>query len=372
MISKKRLWVTCLASAVLAALLGGGLSLYWASRATPLGKVWSIVNLIDKTFYEPVDREEAFEGAFQGAVSSLGDPYSVYMNADEWKEYLIRTSGEYTGIGITIDVREDLVRIAEPMIGTPAEKAGLKANDVILKVDGEPVKNSDDVASKIRGPADTPVTLVILRENETFETTIVRKPIMVPAVSSQLLENHIGLIQLMSFNEHSYSETKSALDTLRAQGAEAMILDMRYNGGGFVDQCLGIAELFVPKGTVVSLRYKDRPEQVSSSSGEGLEMPLVVLVNGGTASASEILGGAIQDRRAGTLVGTQTFGKGLVQSIFYLPDQSVVKITTAEYLTPNGRKIHGEGLTPDVSIQGDDEQMAKAVQLLKESLAGSQ
>ncbi len=368
MMSRRKAWAVCLVTAMLAALLGGGLTLYLVSRAGPIGKIWGIVNLLDKTFYKPVDRAIVFEGAARGAVSSLEDPYSTYMNAAEWQEYLIWTSGEYTGIGITINAAEDVVRIVETMKDSPAQGAGLKAGDIILRVDGDPVKDSEDASTRIRGPAETSVSLMVLRENETFERTIVRKSIMIPAVSFKMLEDQIGLIQLMSFNEHSYAETKDALDNLKSQGVRAVILDMRYNTGGFVDQCMSIADLLIPKGRVVSLRYKNQPEQVNLSKGEGLGMPLVVLVNGATASSSEILAGAIQDREVGTLVGTKTFGKGVVQSIFYLPDKSVVKATTAEYLTPNGRAIHGQGLTPDVEVRGDTEQMAKALELAKASL----
>lgn len=333
-----------------------------------MGKIWGIVEILDRTFYKPVDRALVFEGAARGAVSSLDDPHSAYLNAAEWQEYLIRTSGEYTGVGITINASEDVVRIVETMKDSPAEAAGLKPGDIILRVDGDPVKDSEDASARIRGPADTSVNLVVLRGNETFERTIIRKHIMIPAVSWSMLDDQVGLIQLMSFNEHSFVETRDALDSLRSQGAKAMVLDLRYNGGGFVDQCLAISDLFIPKGRVVSLRYKDKPEQVSLSKGEGLGMPLVVLVNGATASAAEILAGAIQDREVGILVGSKTFGKGVVQSIFYLPDKSVVKATTAEYLTPNGRAIHGQGLTPDIEVQGDTEQMAKALELAMASL----
>ncbi len=369
MVSKRRVWKVCVASALIAAVLGSGFTLYLMVRIGPLGKIWEIVNVLDRSFHKSVDRQAAFEGAARGAVAALGDPYSAYMDAGEWQEYLIRTSGEYTGIGITIDVKDDMVRIAEPMKGTPAETAGLRAGDIILRVDGEVVKSSDEASARIRGPADTDVTLTILRTGTTFDLTITRKPIMMPAVSHEMLDEQVGLIQLMSFNEHSFAETKLALEDLKAQGVQGIVLDVRYNGGGFVDQCLNIAELFVPEGKVVSLRYKDEIEKVSVSHGKGLGMPLVVLINGGTASASEILAGAIQDRGVGTLIGTKTFGKGLVQSIFYLADKSVVKVTTAEYLTPNGRSIHGQGLLPDIEVQGDPAQLAKALDIVKESFA---
>jgi carboxyl-terminal processing protease len=368
MMAKSKVVRLCILCSLVAALLAGGLTIYVVYRTGPLAKIYGIVDLLDNVFYKPVDREELLEGASRGVVSMLDDPYSIYMSKEEWEEFRIRTSGEYSGIGITIDVREEQVKIARPMKGTPAEEAGLQEGDVILKVDGETVQSSDKAAGMIRGPADTVVVLTVLRGQDTFDVSVTRKPILVPAVESRMLDSEIGLIQLLSFNEHSSKETAEALSDLKSQGAKAIVLDLRYNGGGYVDECLAIAELFIPRGKVVSQRFKSTPEQVSYTSGNGLGMPLVVLVNGGSASASEILAGAIQDREVGLLVGTTTFGKGLVQGAYTLDDGSVVKVTVSEYLTPNGRAINGEGLEPDVVIEGDEAQLAKATELARDAL----
>lgn len=368
MMAKSKVWKLCLLCSLVSALLASGLAVYVFYRIGPIAKIYGIVNLLDTVFYRPVDREELVEGAYRGVVSSLGDPYSLYMTQDEWEEFRIRASGQYSGIGVTIDVREDRVRIASPMKGTPAEQAGLREGDVILRVDGKTVRTSDEAAGMIRGPADTQVVLTILRGQDTFDLTVTRKPISIPAVEYRMLDDQIGFLQLLSFNEHSSKETSEALSDLKAKGAKAIVLDLRYNGGGYVDQCLAIAELFIPKGKVVSQRFKSTPEKVSYTSGEGLGMPLVVLVNGGSASASEILAGAIQDREVGPLVGTTTFGKGLVQGAYTLEDGSVVKVTVAEYLTPNGRAINGVGLEPEFFVEGDEAQLDKAIELARAAL----
>lgn len=340
--------------------LGIAAFLYFGS---PLGKLFGIVLLADRNFFRDTDQKALYDGAFEGAIMALGDPYSVYMDKEEWQSFLIKTSGEYSGIGVTMDTMGDRLRIALPIKGSPAEKAGLQADDIILGVDGSPVVTADEAAASIRGPKGTEVNLTVQRGKEIFDVTITREEILIPAVSYEIMDDNVGYLQLASFNEHSFEETLSALNALKEQGAKAILLDLRYNGGGYLNQCLAIAELFVPEGPVVSLRYRTGAPELFVSEGEGLGMPLLVLVNQGTASASEILAGAIQDRGVGTLVGDKTFGKGLVQGSFPLRDGSFVKLTTAEYLTPEGRAINQEGLTPEYLLGGDEEQMEKALDL---------
>lgn len=372
MISRNRAYILCLASAIIATLVTASACLYFVYVVGPVGKIYDIVNLVEQNYYKPVDRDAALEGASRGVVQSLGDPYSVYMSQKEWTEFQVRTSGEYSGIGVTIGVKGDYVQISKPMKGSPAEEAGLKAEDVILKVDGKAISTSDEAASLIRGPAGTSVTLTIGRGNDSFDVTIVRREISVPATSYEMKEGNIGYIELITFNEHSDTEVSAALEGLIGQGAKAIILDLRYNGGGYVQQCLNIAEMFVPEGPIVTLNYNDGQKETFSSEGTGLDLPVFVLVNSGSASASEILAGAIQDRGVGKLIGEKTFGKGLVQGAFPLRDGSVVKLTTAEYLTPSGRAINGGGLIPDVEVEGDEPQLQKAVELAKKAIADSQ
>ncbi|MGI6633426.1 MAG: S41 family peptidase [Bacillota bacterium] len=372
MISKRRAYVLCFTAALAAAIATTGAFLYFGFVSGPIGKIYSIINLLDQNFYRPIDRAAALEGASRGVVNTLGDPYSVYMSKREWEEFQVRTSGEYSGIGVTIGVSGDYVEIAKPMKGSPAEEAGLQAGDVILKVDGKAISTSDEAASLIRGPAGTDVTITLGRGTESFDVTITRREISVPATSYEMLENDIGYIELMSFNEHSDTEVAAALQSLKSDGAKAIVLDLRYNGGGYVNQCLNIAEMLIPEGPVVTLDYKNQPQETYSSRGSGLGLPLFVLVNGGSASASEILAGAIQDRGVGKLIGETTFGKGLVQGAYPLRDGSVVKLTTAEYLTPSGRAINGDGLKPDYEVAGDEEQLQKALELAAQAVAGTQ
>jgi len=367
MISKRRATVLCVAFALMAALAGAAAAAYYIYSG-PVGRIYGIVNLLDENFYKPIDRAKVLEGAAGGVVLMLGDPYSIFMNPKEWEEFNIRTSGEYSGIGVTIGVKGSRVQIAPPMRGGPAEEAGLQGGDIILMVDGQTIRTSDEAASKIRGPAGTDVTLTIQRGEEVFDVTITRRQIIVPATNHSMKDGDIGYIELLSFNEHSAVETAQALSELKAQGAKAIVLDLRYNGGGYVEQCRQIAEMFVPKGVLVTLRYKNKPDEVYRTNGDGLGMPLFVLVNEGSASASEILAGAIQDRGAGILIGEKTFGKGLVQGAFALKDGSVIKLTTAEYLTPSGRAINGSGLEPDVPVTGDAEQLAKALELARAAI----
>jgi carboxyl-terminal processing protease len=369
MMPKRRAVLLCIASAVLAAVLAGGSVLYYIYTG-PLGRVYGIVNLVDQNFYKPVDRVKALEGAARGVVASVSDPYSVFMNKLEWENFNVRTSGAYSGIGITIGVKDNRIQMAQPMKGTPAEEAGLLANDVIVKVDGKLIYTSDEAASLIRGPAGTKVILTIMRGTASFDVTLTRREIIIPASTHSMMEKNVGYIELVSFNEHSAAETSKAVQDLKNQGAKVIILDLRYNGGGYVEQCRLIAEMFVPKGVLTTLKYKSQPDELYQTKGNGLGLPLFVLVNKGTASASEILAGAIQDRKSGTLIGDGTFGKGLVQGAFFLKDGSVVKVTTAEYLTPSGRAINGAGLEPDVKVAGDEAQLAKALELANVAISG--
>ncbi len=370
MVSKKRTVMLCVASALLTALLVVGATVY-IIYSGPVGRIYGIVNLLDEHFYKDVDRAAITEGAARGVVATLGDPYSVFMNSKEWQEFNIRTSGEYSGIGVNIGANQNRVELMPPMRGTPAEEAGLQGGDIVVKVDGKSVFSSDEAANMIRGEPGTDVTLMIQRGTEMFDVTITRRKIEVPAASYSMEEGDIGYIELISFNEHSYAETSKALSDLKAQGAKAIILDLRYNGGGYVDQCRMIADLFVPKGVLTTLRYKNMPDDVYETVGTGLDMPFFVLVNKGTASASEILAGAVQDRNVGILIGENTYGKGLVQGAFSLRDGSVIKLTTAEYLTPAGRAINGAGLSPDVEVSGYEEQMDKALELARAAVTNS-
>lgn len=382
MIPRSKAIRLCIVSALAAALVAVGLGGYALTQFTPVGKVISIIRLLDQTYYQDFDHAEILEGAARGVVAALGDPYTVYMTQEEWYEFYIRTSGEYSGIGVTITEKDGGVCIVSPMKGTPAEAAGLQVNDFILKVDGKPVSSGDEAAALIRGPAGTEVVLTIYRDGDTFDVTIVREDITIPAVDYSMMDDGIGYIELITFNERSALAMTEAMLALDSQGAKAIILDLRYNGGGLLDRCIDIARLFVPEGTVVTIKGKSFEETTYVSQGPGIDKPLFVLVNGGTASASEILAGAIQDYQVGTLIGTTTFGKGLVQSLYPLRDGSALTVTEQGYLTSGGKDINGVGIEPDIVVEvtpeeeeaiylGEaefDPQLEKALEVLRSQL----
>ncbi|MCL4425757.1 MAG: S41 family peptidase [Firmicutes bacterium] len=352
-------------------------------------KLLTVIDLVQKNYVDPdkVNLDSLLEGAMDGVVRALGDPYSDYMTADEFKEMKIHLSGNFEGIGVTIAVEGNLITVIAPIKGTPAYKAGLKAGDRITKVDGRDIVGAtpDQAAKLIRGPAGTPVVLTIVRKGEQMpqEITIVRAPIQVPSVDWAMLSDGIGYIYISNFNENTSKGLEQALKELRGQGMKGLLLDLRHDPGGYLDQAEYVAQLFVPQGPIVSTVDRQGNKKVTNSNSKGFDLPLVVLVDGASASASEIVAGAIKDRGAGILVGTKTFGKGTVQNIITLNDGSGLKITTQKYLTPSGAFIHGKGIEPNLVVElskGEemssdpkqrlDTQVTKAIQALKEKMAG--
>lgn len=319
-------------------------------------KLSQILDLVEKRFVEEskVDRQRLIEGAAAGVLKALDDPYSSYMTPTEYREFTLRTSGSYSGVGMTIGVKDKYVTVIAPIKGTPAERAGIRPGDRILRVDGVDVydRPSDEVAAMIRGKEGTRVTLTLVRppSNIPFEVELVRASIQVPAADARMLEPDIGYLQIFTFNEQASREVASYIEELMGKGAKALVLDLRNNGGGYLTESIAVAGIFVPAGPVVSVTGRDR-SQTYQSNTRALGLPLAVLVNEGTASASEIVAGAIQDRGAGIIIGTQTFGKGSVQNIILLADDSGVRLTTDYYYTPSGRSIQGVGITPDIIVE---------------------
>jgi len=330
-------------------------------RALPMesgevAKLSQLLNLVEQRFVDPdrAVRRQLLEGAAAGILDALEDPYTSYMTAEEHREFVVRTSGTFSGVGMTIGVRDQFVTVIAPLRGTPAERAGIRPGDRILRVDGVDVVNrtSAQVAVMIRGPEGTSVTLTLARPPDPipFDLKIIRANIQVPAADRRMLEPDIGYLQIFTFNEHATREVSNFLQELRNQGARALVLDLRNNAGGHLHVAIDTTGVFVPPGPVVTIAGRER-RQTFQSDTPGLGIPLVVLVNRGTASASEIMAGAIQDRGAGTIMGTRTFGKGSVQNIISLPDGSAVRLTTERYYTPGGHAIEGVGITPDVVVE---------------------
>lgn len=341
----------------------------------PFWETWSLLheNFVD----QPLDDVALMRGAISGMLAATGDKHTTYMDPTEFEQANASMEGEYEGIGAWVDTTGEYVQIISPMKGSPAEAAGLRANDIVIAVDGEDQTGvpGDLVLKKILGPAGEAVTLTIRRGEETLEFTIIRAKITVPVVDYRMLDNNIAYLALYSFNDQATSQLRAALKELMAQKPAGLIFDLRDNGGGYLSTAIDVVSEFIPSGVVMYEEYGDgtRDAYTAKRGGRATEIPLVVLVNEGTASASEITAGAIQDLGRGKLVGVRTYGKGSVQNWIPLTtEKGGVRITIARWLTPKGTQISDIGLTPDLIVemteedyaQGRDPQLDAAVQLL--------
>ncbi len=347
------------------------------SLFAPFWQVWEIVH----TQYvdQPVNDLDLMRGAIRGMLEALGDQHTSYMDPEQFTQSSRSLQGEYEGIGAWVDTTKDFVTIINPMPGSPAEAAGLKTNDRVVKVDGEDMTGVDGslVLSHILGPAGTSVTLTIQREGvDPFDVTIKRAKITVPSVEVTDLGDGIFQVQLFTYGDRTSEELQEALRSVMAKNPQGLIFDLRNNGGGYLNTAIEVVSQFIPKGVVMYEEYGDGTRRTFEAIPDGLApaVDLVVLVNGGTASAAEITAGAIQDYGRGLLVGEKTYGKGSVQNWIELDDNAGgVRVTIARWLTPKGRQIHGEGLQPDVVVErteediaaGRDPQLDKAVEILK-------
>jgi len=319
---------------------------------TPFWQSWALVHTIDNSLL--------VQGAISGMMDALGDPHSSYMNPVDYETANTQYEGEeeYEGIGAWVDISKDYLTIITPFPDSPAEKAGLQPGDKILAINGEDMTGLDGelVRQQVLGPAGTTITVTILRVGmEPFDVDVTRASVTVPSVDSRMLEDDIGYIRIFLFGEKTADEVHEGLEKLLADNPSGLILDLRYNGGGSVDSAVTIASEFIDDGVIFHEVYGDGSRDTYESNGKGIatDIPLVVLVNEGTASASEIVSGAIQDYGRSPLVGTTTFGKGSVQ--YWIPlsnDQGAVRVTIASWITPNERLIHQIGLDPDVPIIG--------------------
>ena len=346
-------------------------------------KLAYIVALIKQVYYEDVDDDTLLEGIYKGVVESLDDPYSAYYTSDEYDDLLQTLTGDYAGIGALLSKNKEtgVVTIAKVYADTPADEAGLKNGDEILYADEYAATDEDlDVfIQHIRGDVGTDVTLTILRDDEEMEFTVTRATVTTPTVEYQMLDNNMGYITISQFGTGTADEFKAAMDDLQAQGMTSVIFDLRNNGGGLLDSVVDILDYLLPEGTTVYTMDKSGNRTDYTSDAENyVSMPMTVLVNGNTASAAEIFTGAIRDFNYGTIIGTTTYGKGVVQSTIPLSDGSALKITTATYYTPSGECIHGSGITPDIELEYEflgseedtyaiefDNQIQKAIEVLQ-------
>lgn len=364
---------------------GGDYASETVTEADVNEKLDQINSIIEKYYlYEnEVDADTLIDGIYSGYAAALGDPYTEYYDEEETSALYESTSGEFSGIGATMSkgLSSDEITVSNVYEDSPAEKAGMKAGDVITAVDGHSVSGQEleTVVSWIKGEKGTDVTLRVLRNGEELELTATRDIIEVQTVSGEMKDGQIGYIAVSEFDTVTYEQFEKALNDLEAQGMEGLVIDLRGNPGGNLTTVTDMLKLLLPEGTIVSTKDKyGNTEEITCDGTHEFKKPLAVLVNQYSASASEIFSGAVQDYGIGTIVGTTTYGKGVVQQLMDLGDGTCLKVTIAEYYTPNGRSINGTGVEPDVEVEYEydeanpevDNQLEKALEIVAQEAEG--
>ncbi len=321
-------------------------------------KIFSdVIDIVEKTYVDEVESKQLIENAIQGMVSSL-DPHSSLLTPEAFKELQIDTQGEFTGIGIHVTMRNNLVTVISPIEGTPAYRAGIKAGDKIVKVDGVTTDNLRDAVKRMRGPKGTDVTVTVIREGEPkpIDFELVRDVIPINSVKATTIAPGYGYVWVTHFRENTYTDLVAALDKLESQKKplKGLILDLRDNPGGVLQQAIDISDLFLDKGIIMTSKGRqkrhNRTYKAHKDDAKPRTYPMTVLINGGSASASEIVAGALQDQKRALIIGTTSFGKGSVQAIENLRDGYALKLTIARYYTPSGRSIQAKGVEPDIVV----------------------
>jgi carboxyl-terminal processing protease len=321
-----------------------------------------VLNLVEDQYVEPVDEAKLIQGAIKGMLQSL-DPHSTYMTPDEYKELQVETRGTFGGIGIEITIRDGVLTVVSPIEGTPADKVGIKANDQIIKINGESTKDMSitEAVKRLRGPEGTKVRVTIIREGESkpLEFEIVRALIHIQSVKYRTLEPGFAYIRIASFQSDTTQQLRKALDDLEQENKpmRGLIIDLRNNPGGLLDQAVQVSDEFIDSGLIVYTKGRKEEQQMkfeAHKKDKSHKYPIVVLVNGGSASASEIVAGALQDHKVALVIGEPTFGKGSVQTVIPLEDGSAVRLTTALYYTPSGRSIQAKGIQPDIYVPREE------------------
>ena len=337
-------------------------------------KVMMVEDYVKENYLRDVDEKKLIDGQLKGMLQSLEDPYSTYMTKEEFESFLQQTSGTYAGIGVVVTPGDDnLITVVSPIEDTPGERAGIKSGDKIIKVNGVEYfgENMDEAVKVMKGDPNTKVSLTILRKNREnknniFDIEVTREIIRLVTVKSNIIDDDIGYIKITSFDELTYKDFKIELDKLGKRNIKGLIIDLRNNPGGLLNVCADIADELLGEGDIVYTQTKDGKREYLKSDKKMVDYPLVLLVNKGSASASEILAGAVKDHKRGTLIGTTTFGKGVVQRIKDLDDGSGLRLTISEYFTPNGINIHGIGIEPDIVVELTDGVEEIGVNNLKE------
>lgn len=347
-------------------------------------KIGRLADAIDSLYYEDVDDKDLVDGLYKGLLEGTGDAYSGYYTPEEYESLMVSATSSLSGIGAVLQQDPDTMQVTVVHVyeGSPAEKAGVRGGDSIVQVDDIRSNTMEltELVTHIRGNKGTKVHLKIYRKGEAnyLELDVTRDIVDVPTVSGKMLEDDIGYIMIVEFGDKTAEEFADAVTELQAQGMSSMIVDLRDNPGGMIDSVTKILDQILPEGVTVWTEDKYGQKKEYFSDAACLDMPMAVLINGNSASSSEIFAGAIRDYKYGTLIGTKTFGKGIVQSIRRLSDGSAIKLTTAKYFTPNGENIHGEGIKPDIELEYeyldpdaavydmmDDNQILKAIEVLK-------
>lgn len=350
-------------------------------------KLFTIKDKLDKYYLKDYDMDKLIDGAAKGMVAAVGDPYTTYMNAEEFKDFYSQTEGNYVGVGIQVGVKDDKITVISVFENSPAQKGGIISGDVIEAVNGKAMTGADlqEAVSMMKGEEGGEVKVSLARENKgKFDVDLIRAEIEMVTVKSEMIDNQVGYIQVTMFDENTSKNFETALTTLEEKGMKSLILDLRGNPGGLLDQTVKMSSQFIEKGKNIVYtedKYGNRKDY-NSEGGIAQGMPLTILTDGGSASASEIFTGAMKDYGLATIVGTTTFGKGLVQTTFYramdgFNDGSGLKVTISNYYTPNGNYIQGTGIDPDVKVEypeelataiydrNNDPQFAKALEIAR-------
>ena len=340
-------------------------------------RIFEVLSLLDSQYYYEVDRERLIDAALDNMLNSLGDPYTTYMDSEEYGDFLSAVTGTYHGIGTVVLWDDELkaVLIAKPFPDSPAEKAGIARGDKVIKINGETLENTDldGAVAKIRGEIGTVVDLTILKvdSGETVEISVERDEVHIPSVEYEMMDD-IGYISIASFDPQTGDDFKEAIKFIKENGAKALVIDVRDNGGGLVTTVTEVANSLLEPGSMIFYTMDKNGKKVEHKSyGAGIGLPMAVLINENSASASELLAGAIKDNTDAVLIGKNSFGKGVVQGTYPLSGGSVAKLTVEKYFTPGGSDINEKGLVPDVEVEltsTEDEQLQRALEILKEKI----
>lgn len=369
-------WFTVLAViAIVLVVTAGGLL---ASNYQHFGNLIKVISLVRTQYLHPVDPTQLVDGAIKGIVGSLNDPYSVYLEPKTFSQLREQIKGSFGGLGILVGVKEEYLTVVRVYKETPAAREGIETGDVITRIDEHDARGIDleTAINLMRGEVGSQVKLTIDRQGVTKEFTLVREEISVPTVEGQRIPGtDIGYLIISQFTERTGEEMNETLARLQNEPLKGLILDLRDNPGGELTAAVNVAKNFIPKGPIVYIDYRFGRDQEFSSEGHTLQLPLVVLINERSASAAEILAGAVKDTGAGTLVGVKTFGKGIVQTVFPLDNGAGLKLTTARYLTPDRNDIHQIGVEPDIPVEppadrSRDSQLEQAIEVMKQKTAG--